>query len=310
MIIVFGSINMDMLLTVPAFPAAGETAFGTEYRFIHGGKGANQALAASRMGLKTALVACVGDDGFGMRIVNGLRRDGVLVTGVGQSPRPTGLAVIMVRADGENQIVITPGANADLRADQVPDEILGSPSVLLLQGETPPAENWILLKRARACGAITILNLAPVIDLPKDSLADLDYLIVNQIEARQIAAKLGLDFDHDTAKLAHTLSRQNLTCVITMGGEGAIAVTPDGMLTKVAALALNHVVDTTGAGDAWCGTFAAALHQRKTLAEAMKLASVAGSLACLTLGAQEAFPYQGQIEEHLPLLPDAVHQRL
>jgi ribokinase len=306
MIIIFGSINMDMVVPVGKFPAAGETVLSPRYDMLPGGKGANQALAAARVGPKTALVGCVGDDGIGLRMLNGLKRDGVITSGVAQSDLPTGMAVILTNEKGENEIVVVSGANADAKADQIPDEILKSSHVLLLQGETPPQENWTLLERAKKRGVTTILNLAPVVEIPRETLAHIDYLVVNQIEARQIAQALKLDLDEDAAKLARALAQQaRLTCIVTLGAQGSLAVTPDGHTIRVPALKIGNVVDTTGAGDAYCGTLAAALYSRKTLTDAMKLASVAGSLACTKRGAQDSFPYIGEIEEKLEQLGPA-----
>jgi ribokinase len=306
MIIVFGSINMDMVVPVGNFPKPGETVIGSGYDMLPGGKGANQALAAARMGPKVALVGCVGDDGIGMRMLAGLRRDGVITSGVAQSELPTGMAVIITNGAGENEIIVASGANADAKADQIPDEILKSSYLLLLQGETPPQENWILLERAKKRGVTTILNLAPVVEIPREALANIDYLVVNKIEAQQIAHALKIDLNEDAALLARALAHQaKLTCIITLGEHGSIAVAPDGAAIRVPALSISHVVDTTGAGDAYCGTLAAALYGRKNLTEAMKLASIAGSLACTKRGAQDSFAYLGEIEENLERLGSA-----
>ena len=300
---------MDMVVPVGRFPKPGETVIGSGYNMLPGGKGANQALAAARMGPKVALVGCVGDDGMGMRMLTGLRRDGVITSGVGQSELPTGMAVIITNEAGENEIVVASGANAHAKADQIPDEILKSSHLLLLQGETPPKENWTLLERAKQRGVTTILNLAPVVDIPREALAHIDYLVVNKIEAEQIAHALKIDLHEDAALLARALAHQaKLTCIITLGAHGSTAVTPDGGPgIHVPALGLSHVVDTTGAGDAYCGTLAAALYSRKNLADAMKLASIAGSLACAKRGAQDSFPYLGEIEENLERLGPVTH---
>lgn len=310
MIIVFGSINMDMVVPVGRFPVPGETLMGSSYEMLPGGKGANQALAAARMGPKVALVGCVGDDGTGMRMLAGLKRDGVMTSGVAQSELPTGMAVIIAAQGGENEIIVAPGANREARADQIPDEILKPSNVLLLQGETKPEENWTLLQRAKKHGVTTILNLAPVIEIPREALANIDYLVVNLLEAGQIARALGLDLHEDAALLARALAHQGkLTCIITVGADGAVAVKPDGLTIRVRAMKIDPVVDTTGAGDAWCGTFAAALYRKLPLAEAMKYAAVAGSLACTKRGAQDSFPYLGDIEKGLAELGEAVTEK-
>lgn len=307
MIIVFGSVNMDMIVPVDRFPVAGETLLGWDYEMTPGGKGANQALAAARTGAKVALVGKTGDDGMGNRILNGLRRDGVITSGVGRSDKPTGMAVIITIPGGEHQIIVAPGANSEATSDQIPDEILRPGGVVLLQMETPPAQNADLLRRAHTRGVTTILNLAPALTLPEDVLPCLDYLIVNQIEARQMAQSLNLPASDDAAGLARVLSQKGkFTCIVTMGAAGSAAATTDGKIIQVPALKLDKYVDNTGAGDAYCGTLAGVIYQKKSLPLAMRMASVAASLSCLKKGAQDSYAYLGDIEDTLPALGDAV----
>ena len=141
--------------------------------------------------------------------------------------------------------------------------------------------------------------------MPQSALEKLDYLIVNGLEARQLAAMLGLKTDHNEETLAQALSRAgNLTCIVTRSEKGAVACSKDGEIITVPAIQLEKVIDTTGAGDAYCGTFAAAIYAKKPLRQAMRLASVAGTLACTGKGAQESFAYQGDIEDALENLPE------
>lgn len=311
MIIVFGSISMDMYLPVGKFPEPGEVVLSTHYDQYAGGKGANQALAAVRAGAKVALVGRTGDDGPGMRLLNGLRRDGVLTSGVARSEKSTGMAIVMTSPSGKSRVITAVGANMDVTNDQIPDEILIPKNMLLLQMETPPDETWILLDRAKKGGVKTILNLAPAINIPQESLEKLDYLIVNQIEARQLSEKLGINPDKNIEALAAALSQKGkLTCIVTMGQQGSVAVTPDKHFVKVPALQLENIVDCTGAGDAYCGTFAAAVHEGQALPDAMRMASVAGSLACLKPGAQDSYAYLGDIEENLAFLGEAVTAKI
>lgn len=310
MIIVFGSINMDMIMPVGRFPQPGETVLSPAYDMQAGGKGANQALAAARTGAKVALVGRVGDDGMGLRILNGLRRDGVMTSGVAQSDQPTGLAAVITDGGGESEIVAAIGANAGITNDQVPDEVLLPKNMLLLQMEIPAIENWALLERAEKGGIPVILNLAPAINIPQGMLEKLDYLVVNQIEARQIAEKLGINVERNIEKLAQALSQKgSLTCIVTLGAQGSVAVTPDGGLIRVPAFEVPEIIDRTGAGDAYCGTLAGMLHQGKSLAEAMRYASVAASLACTKRGAQAAYAYLGDIEDGLKTMGAAFEGR-
>lgn len=312
MIVVFGSLNIDLVLRVERLPQPGETVKSPLYDWFPGGKGANQAIAAARASGtgKVAMVGKVGDDGFGTRCLNNLKKEGINVSGIGLSALPTGCATVTVDRAGENQIVVAAGANGEAAADQVPNEILGEGNVVLMQMEVKPDENWALIQRAAAKGATTILNLAPALAVPKYALEALDYLIVNQIEARQIAEKLDLHIEDDAMKLAHALAKNcNLTCIITIGSKGSVAA-KDNQGWRMPAMQLAEIVDTTGSGDAFCGAFAAAIHAKKPIQEALRRASIAGSLACTKIGAQAGLPHDVDIEAHLEQLPPAAAETL
>ncbi|PCI01473.1 MAG: ribokinase [Alphaproteobacteria bacterium] len=305
MVIVFGSLNIDLMMEVEHQPQIGETVLTPTYKWLPGGKGANQALACSRSGIKTAMVGQIGDDGFGTRIYNTLKRDEVWVSSVGRhDSEPTGMAFITTDKTGDNQIVVATGANNATSGDQIPDEILGPDNVILMQMEIPHAENWDVIRRAKAKGAQTILNLAPAGAIPKDVLVDLDYLIVNQIEGRQIAEKMGLTIEDDAIKLAKTLAENaDLTCVMTMGHLGAVVMKSNGTGWKVGAVNLGEdVVDTTGAGDTFCGVFAGCVFEKRSIQDSMRRASIAGSLACKSFGAQTAMPRSDEIDDALGLV--------
>ncbi len=307
MIIVFGSLNIDMMLKVEHLPVAGETVKSPFYEWVPGGKGANQAVAAARaygVSSKVAMVGKVGDDGFGTRCLNNMKKEGINCSGIGASALPTGCAAVIYDDSAENQIVVASGANNEATADQVPNEVLEKGHVVLMQMEVPAAQNWELIERAHAKGARTILNLAPAANIPKTALDALDYLIVNQIEARQISEKLGLTIETDAMKLAHSLaSNCDLTCIVTIGSKGSVAATKNKGW-RMPAMDIGDPVDTTGSGDSYCGAFAAAIHHGLPLENAIKQASIAGSLACLKVGAQTAMPLKGEIEGHLDKLAD------
>ncbi len=307
MIIVFGSINMDYRMAVRDFAKAGETIISPSYEISAGGKGANQALACARAGVKTALVGKVGDDGASMKILNNLKRNEVITSGVATSDtEPTGIAVIMVNEKGENQIVVASGANAEVTADQVPEDIIRPDTILLLQMEVPISENMALLERAKAKGSTTILNLAPAFHIPQKMLSLVDYLIVNELEARAIAEVVGVNPDQDLMLLAKVLAAKGgHNCIVTLGGDGAVAMQQDGKGWRVPAMQLEKVVDTTGAGDCFCGTLAASLHAKFALGSAMRRASVAASLSCTKEGAQESYPFLDDIEKALESFPQA-----
>lgn len=307
MIIVFGSINMDFSIRVSEFPKLGETLMSPTYNLNAGGKGANQSLACARGGAKTALVGKIGDDAMGTKILNNLRRNEVMTSGVGVSDfLGTGMAFVMTNMRGENQIVVAAGANGDVSATQVPDEILKPGNVVLMQMELPLAETTTLIERAKQRGAIVVLNLAPVFKIPQKTLEMVDYLIVNELEARKMAEVIGINSSQDLMVLAKTLSaKSGQTCVITLGAQGSIAMTASGSGWRVPALNIPNVVDTTGAGDCYCGTFVAAIHGKLALGSAMRRASVAASLSCANHGAQESYPYLADIEAALETFPQA-----
>jgi ribokinase len=313
MIIVFGAISMDVTVTVPRFPQPGETVLSPSYDSNPGGKGANQALAAARAGAKkVVMIGKVGDDGSGLRILNSIRREGVVTSGVGQSAtQRTGHAIIAVDHAGENEVIVAPGANSEATADQIPDEILKPGVFVLMQMEANPAENMNLLRRAKAKGATTMLNLAPALNLEAEAFGLLDYLIVNEIEAKLIAKQVGIDFHQQASKIAQMLAeRGTFTCIVTTGPAGSIAITPERQEIAVPALKLDRAVDTTGAGDCYCGTLAASLQNGMTLPSAMLKASAAASLSCLTRGAQVSFPYMGDVEARLPELGEPVIRKI
>lgn len=308
MIIVFGSINMDLNVGLGHFPIPGETVISLDYQTTPGGKGANQALAAARCGQKTALVGKVGDDGMGLRILNALRRNEVLTSGVATAETlPTGLAIVMREKSGENRIVLAAGANAEVQSDQVPNEILGPANVLLIQMETPWQQSLEVMKRAKEYGAKIIFNAAPVRRFAAEALSYADYLVVNEIEAVQLGAMLRLPEQKDFSHLAKFLAaKAGGPCIITLGAHGLVCVDKGGAGWKIGALPVPKVVDTAGAGDCFCGTFAAAIHNKVSLPAALKRASVAAGLSTQKPGIQEAYPYSADVEEHLGGLAEAV----
>lgn len=310
MIIVFGSLNMDIAIQVENFPEPGETILSKGYVHSPGGKGGNQALAAARASnAKVALIGRVGNDDYGRMLRDELKSNGVMVSGVAYTDNEdTGLAIVTRDHTGENNVIVMSGANMDAIHDQVPDEILNKGNVLLMQMELPVDQTITLLERAHARGVKTILNLAPAITLPKKAFGHLDYLIVNSIEARQIAAKLNLKTENNALKMAQALAIEGqLICIITIGKGGSVAVTKDGKAWGVPIMPLDQslVVDITGAGDAYCGTLAAAIHDGVELSEAMRRASVAGSLTCLKAGTQTAMPFSDDIDQAMANMPPA-----
>lgn len=305
MIIVFGSINIDMVMPVEEFPMPGETILSADYITHTGGKGANQAVAAARQDVKVAMVGKVGDDAFGRRSRHTLKMQSILAAGVAISERPTGCAMICVNSRGENTVVVSSSANLDTTSDQLPNEILNENNTVLLDMEVEPEQIWDVVERASERGTRVILNAAPAGVIPENILKKLDYLILNEIEATQLADLYKIK-EQGVENLAKAFSKKGqLTCIITIGQKGSFAVTEDGACWTSGALDVDPV-DTTGAGDAFCGIFAASLEKGLDFKTALHYASVGGSLSCLGMGAQEGVPYSDALKEKLEDLDQPV----
>jgi ribokinase len=304
MIVVFGSLNVDVMIAVQHLPLPGETVLGPGYELTAGGKGANQALAAARAGAKVTMIGSIGTDPLAETAIADLRAAGVDLSHLAKVGDPTGLASICVDAAGENHVVVASGANRHTQAAQMPDSLLGPATLVVLQMEVPLAENWALIRAARAKGARILLNAAPAAAIPAETLKEIDWLIVNENEARQVAKDLGVSAD-DARLAAAAIARATDTIVIvTLGGAGAAAYVGKGGGFEVPALAIKPL-DTVGAGDSFVGGFAAAIDRGLDLAQALRHAAVGGALACLKTGAQPSLPLLAEIERRLPELPAA-----
>jgi ribokinase len=290
MIVVFGSINLDLVAQVARIPAPGETLAGNSFATMPGGKGANQALAAARAGARVKMFGAVGRDAFAATALANLEASGVDLSGVTAVDDATGVALIHVDAQGENAITVVAGANGRARAAQVPDAVLDSGTTLVLQLEVPIAEVAALVGRAGS--AHVILNAAPAAAFPDSLLRRVGTLIVNESEAMVVGADLRLPTTPYEFAEAAAL-RYHCTVVLTLGSKGALAVR-DGERIAIAAPSVS-VVDTTGAGDALVGALAAALDRGALLRQALAEGVAAGSLACSNHGAQAALPARGAI---------------
>jgi ribokinase len=290
-ILVFGSINIDVMVPLPRLPLPGETVLGGDYALLPGGKGANQALAARRAGATVGMAGAVGNDVFAALALENLRADGVELALVREVERRTGCALIMVGEGGENLIAGASGANQRAAAGDVPQSLLGPATILLCQMEVPAAENWALIRRAAASGARTILNLAPAAPVDPAVFAAIDILVANEGEAASLGG--------DPAAIAGRL-RQAL--VVTEGALGSTAYLAGGGRVRVPALAIEPV-DTTGAGDTFVGVLAAGLDRGLALEPALREASVAAGLACTAAGAQTAIPDAAAIGAAVARLP-------
>lgn len=292
MILVFGSVNLDLIARVPTLPRPGETLPGESFAALPGGKGANQALAARRAGATVALAGAVGNDAFATLSLAGLVEANVDLTAVRTVAAPTGIALVHVDATGQNCITVIAGANAHANPDAITDALLAPVTTLLLQLEVPLGAVMNIATRARARGARIVLNAAPALALPAQLLSAVDVLIVNEIEAASLAATLGLHAMPEAFAPA-MLRRFGCATVITLGAQGVLAAT-SGRLMRLAAPPVQ-VVDTTGAGDAFAGALAAALDRGAPWSRALAEGVAAGSLACATAGAQPSLPQSAAI---------------
>ena len=308
MIVIFGSINMDLVARVQRIARPGETVLSRRADSFFGGKGANQAVAAARVShggpLRVAMAGAIGNDPFGTACLKNLEENGVDVSAIRVTDEPTGCAFITVDETGENAITVASGANMALRADNLPDSLLSKASVLVLQMEVSLADNLEVASRARRAGVRVVWNFAPVPAVKERSamaelLAATDILVVNEHEALSIAGIVGEASGDDYLKAGSAISRSfGLTCIVTAGARGAYAIAPDGAQIHAKARPITPV-DTTGADDTFVGVLANGLAEGLEIGQAMERACAAASLSCLTAGAQAGMPQRGALEQHL-----------
>ena len=307
MIVVFGSMNADLVFSVDALPRAGETVLCPGHSAVAGGKGLNQAVAAARASTDPAssvqMVGRVGPDGFAPLALQALEDAGVGTEAVTESALPTGCAAVIVDRAGENQITVASGANTDLPPEDLPDDWLGPETVLLLQMEVPLESNWAVARRAKARGARVVLNLAPAKPAPAEVLPSFDLIVLNEIEAGMLASAQGLGAVSGEEAGRAIAARFGVTTVVSLGSAGAAAF-GQGEAWHCGALAIEPV-DTVGAGDAFVAGLALGLAEGAPLPAMLQRASVMGGLACLVEGAAPAMPSAAEIEARLGELAPA-----
>lgn len=292
---VVGSLNLDLIVNVQALPGRGETVVGSSVRLLPGGKGANQAAAAAALSPSVAMIGRVGDDSSGTALVDDLLARGVDVSGIARSKEPTGTATVAVEAEsGENLIVVAPGANAALAAADVTVDAVATASVVLVQLEIPLDTVAAAVAHARG---LVVLNPAPSAPLPAEVLTRADVLVPNEWELARLAGRPPADESPESlAALARSVTAGDV--VVTLGSRGALVVPSCGTFTQVAPPAVS-VVDTTGAGDSFCGALCVALARGDALVDAARYAVVAGALSTTGVGARDALPSDADIRAAL-----------
>jgi len=298
MILIAGSANLDFVVRAPHIPAPGETVMGQQFQTFPGGKGANQAVACARAGgVPTAMLLALGNDAFAQPLEDSLTQAGVQLHAVRAADVPTGTAFICVSDAGENAITVAPGANHALAPEHLPS--LQGVTHLLMQLEIPLPTVLAYALAAKAQGVQVVLNAAPAPSasqgLPPELLAAVDILIVNEGELSALTSAQG--------KLADKLAQLPVpTVVVTLGAEGSLAKVHDAVVMQPAFKV--NVVDTTAAGDTFCGALVAALSSGASMAQALHTASAAAALACTQLGAQASIPTHSAV---MQLMQQSLH---
>lgn len=303
-VVVVGSINMDLVVRSPRFALAGETILGYTFHTIPGGKGANQAVAARRMGAEVAMIGRVGDDEFGQALRRSLSDEGINTECLQITPSvSTGVALITVDDNGENTIIVVPGANGLLTVEDVEDarQLITEADILLMQLEIPlPVVERAAQIASQSTGKkVTVtLNAAPARELPEGLLSLVDYLVVNQTEALLVAGStIGASTSPEEA--ARTLLESGVSnVVVTLGAEGSLLATSSGQYASVPAYRVRPV-DTTAAGDGFAGAFSVALADGVPAAEALRWGNAEGALAVTREGAQPSLPTRSEVEEFI-----------
>ena len=303
MVVVVGSINTDFVVGVEHHPVPGETVLTPAYETHRGGKGGNQAVAAARAGGDVRFAGSVGADSFGDDLRQSLIENGVDASSLMSVPAPTGAAFISVDKNGQNSIIVAAGANHALTPERLTPAMFDGAGVVLIQLEIPIETAITAARLGREAGARVVLNYSPAVSPNDFVFSDIEYLLVNESEA---AGLLGWDLEQvleapDSS--AGEMLQFAPNVILTLGTRGVVWASSDGTRGSQPALSVD-VRDTTGAGDAFAGAFAARLEQDVTLDEAVRFASVAGGLAVTKAGAQPSLPYRNAIAHLLGEQPD------
>jgi ribokinase len=296
-IVVIGSLNMDLAVNVAKMPAVGETLHGSDFHMIAGGKGANQAIAAARLGCSVAMVGCVGTDVFGQAILEGLTADGVDIACVhGKPEAQTGVALVTVEGSGGNSIIVVGGANLLCASDNVEAarNLIEQAKIIMLQLEIPLETVMYAANLAKEMGKTVILDPAPAQPLPASLLKSVDFLTPNETEAEKLSGRKITDVKSARLAAAELLGKGARAVVIKLGSQGLLWA--EGNTMEHIEGYRVEAVDSTAAGDAFNAGLAVGLAEGRHFAEALKMANAAGALTATRLGARTSLPPRTEVD--------------
>lgn len=295
-ICVIGSLNMDLVVNVDTMPKPGQTIIGSNFKEVPGGKGANQAVAMARLNGNVSMIGKVGEDGFGQTLINSLKNDKVDTTYIQTSKGATGVALITVDKNAQNSIVVSPGANFEVKEDDIDNNIeaIKNSDIVVLQLETPLDTIKYALNKAKELNKYTILNPAPAVKLDDEIIKNVDLLTPNETEL-EIISGVSIESEEDIQKAAQIMIEKGVKeLIVTLGSKGSLYINKEKSMFKKAYKV--EAVDTTAAGDSYTGALAVALSQDKGMEEAMDFASKVGALSVLKEGAQSSLPTLEDVE--------------
>ncbi|MCI9061969.1 MULTISPECIES: ribokinase [Romboutsia] len=289
-ICVIGSLNMDLVVNVDAMPKPGQTIIGSNFKEVPGGKGANQAVAMARLNGNVSMIGKVGEDGFGQTLINSLKNDKVDTTYIQTTKGSTGVALITVDKNAQNSIVVSPGANFEVKEEDIDNNIkaIENSDIVVLQLETPLNTIKYALNKAKELNKYTILNPAPAVKLDDEIIKNVDLLTPNETEL-EIISGVSIETEEDIQKAAQIMIEKGVKeLIVTLGSKGSLYINKEKSMFKKAYKV--EAVDTTAAGDSYTGALAVALSQDKGIEDAMDFASKVGALSVLKEGAQSSLP--------------------
>lgn len=297
---ILGSINMDMVISINKMPLIGETIFSDDFKLAHGGKGANQAVASKRLGADVYMISKVGQDAYGNQIVNSLQEENINVTNVFRdNSKPTGTAIITVDNDGNNSIIVVPGANMNLNLEEIDKckEVIANSDIIVAQFETPIEVTIEVFKFARENEVITILNPAPAKKIPDELLKYTDIIVPNETEATTLTGVNVQDLESAKQAANIFLDKNVKYVIITLGNKGAALISKENGILNPAYKV--NVVDSTAAGDSFIGAISTKLRKDnfdiKSLEEAIKFANKVSAITVQREGAQPSIPFLKEI---------------